>query len=130
MSQSPSNQIVALTANTVANVGVPQYYDRIITTNETTADVCVATNGSAVATTAGAFGGVVLLGAWRMMGNDQPREPNNTPTSSPQQEGWTVQNRGYQGSTSPNLNPLASGFQTYVSTMCTATSGVVALGFV
>ena len=76
------------------------------------------------------FGGTVLPGAWRMIGNDQPREPNNTPTSSPQQEGWTVQNRGYQGATNPNLNPLASGFQTYVSMMCTATSGVVALEFV
>jgi hypothetical protein len=49
MSQSPSNQVVTLSAtpNTAQAVTAPQYYERIIVTNESTGDVYVSTNGFA-----------------------------------------------------------------------------------
>ena len=115
MSQSPFNQIIAagsFTAGTALTVEVPQYYDRIIITNEsTTADLYVSTNGASVTSTEGGFGAVVLPGAWRMVGNDQPKQPLVSKTAA----GSTVQNTGFQGATTPNLNQLASGAPTVVS---------------
>jgi hypothetical protein len=64
------NQTVGLTANTAANMHAPLYYDRVIVTNETTGDVYVSTDGSAVSTSEGGYGAIVLPGAWRMVGND------------------------------------------------------------
>lgn len=125
MSQSAYNQIVALTATVVAAVEVPLYYERIIVTNETTGDVYVSTDGSAVATTEGSFGAVVVPGAWRMVGNDQPKQPLVSTTAP----GSTVQNKGYQGATYPNLNALASSYPTYVSLYATV-SGNAVLEFV
>jgi hypothetical protein len=69
------NQIVSLTANTAANMHAPLYYDRVTVTNETTGDVYVSTDGSAVSTSEGSYGAIVLPGAWRMEGNDQPKQP-------------------------------------------------------
>lgn len=128
MSQSQYNQEITVpaTANTEFHVAVPLYYERIIITNETAGDVYVATNGAAVTEATGGMGGTVLPGAWRMMGNDQPKQPLVSKTAP----GSTVQNTGYQGSTTPNLNPLPSGAQTYVSMMCTVNAGQVALEFV
>ena len=118
MSQSPYNQTIT-PSTTAQAVEVPVYYDRIIVTNETTADIYVATNGSTVATTEGGFGAVVLPGAWRMIGNDQPKQPLVSKTAT----GSTVQNTGYQGATTPNLNAPASGYPTYVSVIAVGTVG-------
>lgn len=131
MSQSASNQVVpanSFTAGTALAVTAPQYYERVIVTNQAaTADLYVSTNGQPASTSAGGFGGVVLPGAWRMIGNDQPRQPLVT-----QAEGATVQNTGYQGAITPNLNPLASGHPTVVSLLFPASStpGAVGLEFV
>jgi hypothetical protein len=127
MSQSPSNQVITLSATplTPQSVPAPQYYERIIVTNESAGDVYVRTDGGVVTTAAGGFGAVVLPTAWRMVGNDQPRQPLVT-----QAEGSTVQNKGYQGATSPNLNPLASGNPTVVSVLATVASVVVGFEFV
>lgn len=69
-----------------------------------------------------------------MVGNDQPKEPPLATATggSPQQEGWTTQNKGFQGATTPNLNPLASGAETYVSLLFPtgAAVGNVVLEFV
>jgi hypothetical protein len=92
------NQIVSLTANTAANMHAPLYYDRVIVTNETTGDVYVSTDGSAVSTSEGSYGAIVLPGAWRMVGNDQPKQPLVSKKAS----GRTVQNTGWQGATEPN----------------------------
>src|SRR5258708_29685313 len=120
MSQSPSNQVVALTLNVESHVTSTQYYERIIVTNETADDVYVRTDGGTVAKTLGNFGGVVLPGAWRMMGNDQPRQPLVT-----QAEGSTTQNKGFQGATTPNLNPLTSRSPTYDPLLANASGNVV-----
>lgn len=111
MSQSPSNTVVNLaSANAEQHVTSASYYERIIITNETTGDVYVRTDGSAVAETTGNFGAIVLPGAWRMVGNDQPRQPLITTKA-----GSTAQG---------TLNVLASGSPTYVSLMGTATGNV------
>lgn len=128
MSQSPYNQSVALTANEVATVTVPVYYERIIVANLLTAqadDVYVATNGQAVSASEGGFGAVVLPGAWRMIGNDQPRQPLVSKTAP----GSTTQNTSFGGSTTPSLNLPASGYPTYISLISPA-SGSVSLEFV
>lgn len=128
MSQSPANEIVNLaTANTAVAVTAPQYYERIIVTNETTGDVFIRTDGGTVASTEGNFGAIVQPGAWRMVGNDQPRQPN--PSKAQDVEGWTVQNVGFRGATTPNLNPLASGSPTHVSVLSTV-AGNVSVEFV
>lgn len=125
MSQSPYDQVVALSANVVSNISVPLYYERVIVTSEIAgADVYVSTDGTPVATTPGNFGAVVLPNAWRIVGNDQPRQPLVT-----QAEGSTVHNKGFQGATTPNLEPLASGAPTYVSLLCSS-GGNVGLEFV
>jgi hypothetical protein len=132
VSQSPSNQLIAaasFTAGTALAVDVPQYYDRVIVTNESTsADLYVATDGSAASTAEGGFGAIVLPGTWRMVGNDQPRQP----LVSIWKPGSTVQNTGFDGSTEPNLNPLASGYPTVVSLLFPtgSTPGAVSLEFV
>jgi hypothetical protein len=125
MSQSPYDEVAVLSANTVKTVTVPLYYERIIVTNETAAAVVVSTNGQAVSTSEGGFGAVVMAGSWRMVGNDQPRQPLVSKTAP----GSTVQNTGFDGSTTPNLNPLASGYPTFVS-LVGADAGNVALEFV
>ena len=125
MSQSAYNQVAAISANTVKNVEVPLYYERIIVTNETSADVYVSTNGSAVSTSEGDFGAVVVSGSWRMVGNDQPKQPLVSTTVP----GSTTQNTGFDGDTYPNLNELASGYPTYVS-LIGADAGNVGLEFV
>lgn len=127
MSQSPNNQQITLSATplTAQAVTAPQYYERIIAPNESAGDLYVRTDGGTVANTAGGFGATVLPGAWRMVGNDQPKEPLVT-----QAAGSTVQNKGYGGSTSPNLNPLPSGSPTFVSIMATVASAVVGIEFV
>lgn len=124
MSQSPYNQVIALTGGTVKAVEVPEYYERVIVSNTAAAPVYVATSGSAVSTSEGDFGAVVDAGAWRMVGNDQPREPLVSKTAP----GSTVQNTGWQGATYPNLEEPASGYPTYVSLLC-ADSGSVMLEF-
>lgn len=124
MSQSQYNQVVALTAATVKAVEVPLYYERIIVTNTASASVYVATNGSAVSTSEGDFGAVVESASWRMVGNDQPRQPLVSKTAP----GSTTQNTGYQGATVPNLEEPTSGYPTYVSLLC-ADSGSVILEF-
>lgn len=116
MSQAAQNQIVALTLAVESHITAPVYYERIIVTNETTDDVYVSTNGTAVAKTAGNFGAVILPGAWRMIGNDQPRQPLVSTTKP----GSTVQGA---------LTPLPSGSPTYVSLLANA-SGNVAVEFV
>jgi hypothetical protein len=132
MSQSAYNQVIAstsFTAGTAYTVEVPLYHERIIVTNEsTTADLYVATNGSAAATTEGNFGAVVVPGAWRMVGNDQSRQP----LVSIHAPGSTVQNTGYQGATDVNLYEPASGYPTYVSLLFPtgSTPGAVSLEFV
>ncbi len=126
MSQSTYNQIVAIASGVVSNVSVPVYYDRIIVTNETSGDIYVSTDGSAVSTAEGSFGAVVLPGAWRMIGNDQPRQPLVSPTKS----GSTVQNTGWHGATQGNLEALASGAATYVSILGPSAGGNVGLEFV
>lgn len=125
MSQSQYDQQVTLVANTVSNVQVPLYYERVIVTNMTAADVYVSTDGSAVATTEGNFGAVVVPSGWRMVGNDQPRQPLVSKTAP----GSTTQNTGWQGSVVPNLNLPASGHPTYVS-LLGADAGNVSLEFV
>ena len=85
----------------------------------------VSTDGSAVAETEGNFGAVVVPGAWRMVGNDQPKQPLVSTTAP----GSTTQNTGWQGATNPNLNVLASSYPTYVSMVGTG-SGNVVLEFV
>jgi hypothetical protein len=131
LSQSQYNQVIAagsFTAGTALAVEVPLYYERIIITNEASgADLYVSTDGSAAATTEGNFGAVVVPGAWRMVGNDQPKQPLVSTTAP-----TTVQNKGYQGATDVNLNPLASGYPTYVSLLFPtgSTPGAVALEFV
>jgi len=125
MSQSLYNQLVALSANTVKNIEVLLYYDRIIVTNTTASDVLVSTDGSAVSESEGGYGAVVMPGAWRMVGNDQPKQPLVSKTAP----GGTVQNTGWQGATSPNLEILASGYPTYVS-LLGADAGNVVLEFV
>lgn len=76
MSQSQYNQVIAytsFTAGTPYNIEVPLYYERVIVTNEAAAaDLYVSTNGTAASTSEGDFGAVVVPGAWRMIGNDQP----------------------------------------------------------
>lgn len=132
MSQSPYNQIIpagSFTAGTALAVTAPQYYERVIVTNESAAaDLYVATNGQAASAAEGGFGGVVVPGTWRMIGNDQPRQPLVSKTAP----GSTVQNTGWQGATDPNLNPLASGSPTYVSLLFPtgSTPGAVVLEFV
>jgi hypothetical protein len=125
VSQSQYDQVVALSSNVVATVEVPQYYERVIVTNETAANVYVCTNGSAVSTSEGGFGAIVVAGSWRMIGNDQPKEPLVSTTAP----GSTVQNTGWQGATDVNLNEPASGYPTYVS-LLGADAGNVALEFV
>jgi hypothetical protein len=90
----------------------------------------VSTNGTAASTSEGDFGAVVVPGAWRMVGNDQPRQPN--PVGALDSPGWTVQNKGYQGATVPNLEEPSSGYPTYVSLLFPtgSTPGNVALEFV
>lgn len=131
MSTSPYDQNITLVANTEQHVLVPVYYERIIVTNGTTATIYTSTNGTPVTTAQGGFGAEVLPSAWRMIGNDQPKEqPINSPSGhQAEQEGWTVQNRGFQGATTPNLNPLASGAATYISVIGSA-AGTVTLEFV
>lgn len=132
MSQSQYNQVIpagSFTAGTALPISVPQYYDRVIITNESAAaDLYVATNGTAVTVAEGGFGGVIVPGAWRMIGNDQPRQPLVSKTAT----GSTVQNTGYQGATVPNLNPLVSGAATFVSLLFPtgSTPGAVVLEFV
>ena len=115
MSQAAQNQIAAVTT-AESHVTAPVYYDRIIITNETTDDVYVSTNGQAVTKSAGGFGAVILPGAWRMVGNDQPKQPKVSPTAP----GSTVQSA---------LNLPASGFPTYVSLIANV-AGNVAIEFV
>jgi hypothetical protein len=119
--QSQYNQVVALTGGTVKAVEVELYYERIIVSNTAAAPVYVSTDGSIVSTSEGDFGAVVDSGAWRMVGNDQPRQPLVSKTAP----GSTVQNTGYEGSTTPNLETLASGYPTYVSLLCADTGNVV-----
>lgn len=133
MSQSPYNQIIAagsFTAGTAFAVDVPLYYERVIVTNESAgSDLYVSTNGEAVSNAEGDYGSVVLPGAWRMVPNDQPRQPLVS-TWSP---GSTVQNTGYQGASYPNLNGTEGGANhTLVSLMFPtgSTPGSVALEFV
>lgn len=132
MSQSPDNQLIAagsFTAGTAVTVSATHYYERIIITNEAAAaDLYVSTNGQACATTEGNFGAVVVPGAWRMIGNDQPRQPLVSTTAP----GSTTQNKGFGGATSPNLNALASGAPTFVSLLFPtgSTPGAVAVEFV
>jgi hypothetical protein len=121
LSQSQYDQVVSLTANTVATVEVPLYYERVIVTNETAANVYVSTNGSTVSTSEGGFGALVVPGAWRMVGNDQPKQPLVSATA----DGPTVQNTGFDGATVPNLNVLASGYPTFVSLLCAASGDAV-----
>ena len=125
MSESPYSQLVALSANTVATVEVPLYYGGIIVTNETAADVYVSTDGSDVSTSEGEFGAVVVPGAFRQVGNDQPKQPLVSKTAP----GSTTQNTGWQGSTYPNLNEPASSYPTHVS-LVGADAGNVALEFI
>jgi hypothetical protein len=132
MSQSPYNQIISagsFTAGTAHAVEVPLYYERVIVTNEAaSADLYVSTNGTAASTSEADFGAVVVPGAWRMVGNDQPRQPLVSLTAP----GSTVQNTGYEGSTTPNLEEPASGYPTYVSLLFPtgSTPGNVAVEFV
>lgn len=134
MSQSQYNQVIAntaFTAGTAYNVEVPLYYERTIVTNEAaSADLYVATNGAAASTSEGDYGAVVLPGAWLMVGNDQPRQPN--PAGALDAPGWTVQNKGRQGSGGVNLNLPASAYPTYVSLLFPtgSTPGNIALEFV
>ena len=76
---------------------MPLYYERIIVTNEAIGDVYVTTNDTSASTAEGGFGAVVVPGAWRMVGNDQPQQPLVSKTAP----GSTVQNTGYQGATVP-----------------------------
>jgi hypothetical protein len=124
LSQSPYNQVVALTGGTVKAVEISLYYERIIVSNTAAAPVYVSTDGSIVSTSEGDFAAVVDSGAWRMFGNDQPRQPLVSKTAP----GSTVQNYGYEGADVPNLNLPASGYPTYVSLLC-ADSGSVILEF-
>jgi hypothetical protein len=132
VSQSPYNQLIAstsFTAGTAYTVDVPLYYERVIVTNLATgSDLYVATNGQAASANEGGFGAVVVPGAWRMIGNDQPKQPMVSKWSP----GSTVRNAGYQGATNPNLNEPASGYPTYVSLLFPtgSTPGAVSLEFV
>jgi len=118
MSQSQYGQTLTLArAGAAYTVTAPRYYERIIVTNESAGDVYVSTSGSAVASTEGNFGAVVLPTAWRMIGNDQPRQP----LVSKAVPGRTMQN---------SLNPLPSGSPTHVSLMGTVANAVVEVEFV
>jgi hypothetical protein len=132
MSQSPYNQIISagsFTAGTAHSVDIPLYYERVVITNEaSSADLYISTDGSAASTSEGDFGAVVVPGAWRMIPNDQPRQPLVSKTAP----GSTVQNTGFGGSTDVNLNVLASGYPTLISLLFPtgSTPGNVVLEFV
>jgi hypothetical protein len=118
MSQSQHDQTLTLArAGAAYTVTAPRYYERIIVTNESAGDVYVSTSGSAVVDTEGNFGAVVLPSAWRVIGNDQPRQPFVSKTVP----GRTMENP---------LNPLSSGSPTHVSLMGTLANAVVEVEFV
>jgi hypothetical protein len=118
MSQSQYNQTLTLTrAGAAYTVTAPRYYERIIVTNESAGDVYVSTSGSAVASAEGNFGAVVLPSAWRMIGNDQPRQPIVSKTVP----GRTVQN---------SRSPVPSDNPTQVSLMGTVPNALVEVEFV
>lgn len=127
MSQSQYNQTITPTTS-AQDVTAPPYYERIIVTNETNVDIYVATNGQPVSSADGGFGAIVLPGTWRMIGNDQPRQPLVSKTAP----GSTVQNTGWHGASTPNLNSLASGSPTYVSILASGapSGGAVGIEFV
>lgn len=131
MSQSQYNQVIpanSFTAGTAYEVSVPLYYERIIVTNQAAAaELYVTTNDTSASTNEGGFGAVVVPGAWRMVGNDQPKQPLVSKTAP----GSTVQNTGYQGATVPNLNPLPGNPTTVTLLFPTGSApGNVALEFV
>jgi hypothetical protein len=127
VSESQYNQSVTLTEDAVLTVDVPLYYERIIVTNEGAAPLYVRCDGQAVTNATGGFAGLVMPGAWRMFGNDQPRQPLVSKTA----QGSTVQNTGYQGATFPNLNPTEGGSNhTVVSLLCPTAAGSAVLEFV
>ena len=118
MSQSQHGQTLTLArAGAAYTVTAPRYYQRIIVTNESAGDVYVSTSGAAVAKTHGNFGAVVRPSAWRMVGNDQPRQPSASNTI-----------RGGTGHDS--LNPPPGGSPTHVSLMGTVANAVVEVEFV
>jgi len=124
MSQSPSNQVVAITANTAATVTSAQWYAHMIVTNQTADPIYCRADGGTASSTEGGFQLVIEGLSWRMVANDQVAQPLVN-----QSLGSTVQNKGYQGTTEPNLNPLASGSPTHLS-IIGAASGNVAVEFV
>ena len=118
MSQSQHGQTLTLArAGAAYTVTAPRYYERVIVTNESAGDVYVSTSGSAVADTEGNFGAVVLPSAWRMIGNDQPRQPSVSKT---------VPGREMRDS----VNPVPCGSPTHVSLMGTVANAVVEVEFV
>jgi len=118
MSQSQHGQTLTLArAGAAYTVTAPRYYERIIVTNESAGEVYVSTSGSAVADTEGNFGAVVHPSAWRMIGNDQPRQPSVSKT---------VPGRAIRNS----LYPRPGGSPTHVSLMGTVANAVVEVEFV
>jgi len=118
MSQSQHGQTLTLArAGAAYTVTAPRYYERVIVTNESAGDVYVSTSGSAVADTEGNFGAVILPSAWRMIGNDQPRQPSVAKT---------VPGREMRDS----VNPVPSASPTHVSLMGTVANAVVEVEFV
>lgn len=121
MSHSQHGQTLTLArAGAAYTVTAPRYYQRIIVANESAGDVYVSTSGAAVAKTEGNFGAVVRPSAWRMIGNDQPRQP--------------LASKAVPGRTMPNpmnpLNLLPGGSPTHVSLMGTVANAVVEVEFV
>jgi hypothetical protein len=116
---SSFDQDVSLTASTAKAVEVPAYYSMFDVTNETADPLYVQSNGSAATTAEGGSQGVVEPSTQRTFGNAQPRQPAAGVAGDALEPGWTVQG---------NINPLASGYPTYVS-LLSAAAGTVHLEF-